>query len=79
LGHPWDRIIHYLFAGNDLRSWRRTGTGDQSGAFPFPAGSLDSALIAAITPGTADTALPIGDATSSSNLALVEVYDITPN
>ncbi len=50
----------------------------QAGAFPFAARSLDSALISSVAPGSGDTALVTGDATSSNNLALVEVYDITP-
>jgi hypothetical protein len=50
----------------------------QAGAFPFAPGSLDSALIESIPAGAADTALVTGDATSSNNLALVEVYDVTP-
>jgi hypothetical protein len=51
----------------------------QAGAFPFAPGSLDSALIASVPPGAGDTALVTGDATSPNNLALVEVFDITPN
>ena len=51
----------------------------QAGAFPFVTGSLDSALIASIAPGTGDTALVTGDANSTNNLALIEVYDITPD
>ena len=51
----------------------------QAGAFPFAPGSLDSALIASIDPSTGDTAVVTPDTTSTNNLALVEVYDITPN
>jgi hypothetical protein len=50
-----------------------------AGAFPFATGSLDSALIASVPPGAADTAVVTPDTTSTNNLALIELYDITPN
>jgi hypothetical protein len=50
-----------------------------AGAFPFATGSFDSALIASVPPGSADTAAVTPDTTTSNNLALIELYDITPN
>jgi hypothetical protein len=50
-----------------------------AGAFPFVTGSLDSALIASVPPTAADTAVVTGDTTTSNNLALIELYDITSN
>lgn len=48
----------------------------QSGAFPLPAGSKDSALIAVLSPGS--YTLQASGAGGTSGVALVEVYDITP-
>ncbi len=48
-----------------------------AGAFPFAVGSLDSALIGTFAPGNY-TVLVSGNH-NSSGVAIVEVYDITPN
>jgi uncharacterized protein (DUF1800 family) len=48
-----------------------------SGAFPFATGSLDSALVGTFPPGNY-TVLVSGNH-NSTGVAIVEVYDITPN
>ena len=48
-----------------------------AGAFPFASGSLDSATVASLGPGSY-TVLASGNS-GSTGVALVEVYDITPS
>jgi uncharacterized protein (DUF1800 family) len=49
----------------------------KAGAFPFAVGSLDSALIGTFPPGNY-TVLVTGN-NNTTGIALVEVYDLTPN
>jgi len=49
---------------------------NQAGAFAFPAGSADSALIADFTPG--NYTIQVSGAGGAGGVALVEIYDITP-
>lgn len=48
----------------------------QSGAFAFAAGSRDAALITDLAPGS--YSIQVSGANNTTGLALVEVYDITP-
>ena len=49
----------------------------QAGAFAFPTGSSDAALLAEIGPG--NYGIQVTGANNSTGLAIVEVYDITPS
>jgi uncharacterized protein (DUF1800 family) len=53
-----------------------TGVFTDAGAFPFAAGSLDSAVVMSVPPGSY-TVLVSGN-NGSTGVGLVEVYDITP-
>ncbi|MCX6954191.1 MAG: DUF1800 domain-containing protein [Verrucomicrobia bacterium] len=48
----------------------------QSGAFPFPSGSRDAALLVDLSPG--NYSIQVGNAAGAAGVALVEVYDLTP-
>lgn len=50
----------------------------EAGAFPFQSGSKDSALIADLQPGTSYT-IEVSGVGGTTGMALVEVYDITPD
>jgi hypothetical protein len=50
----------------------------QAGAFAFPAGSRDSALLIDLPPGKGYS-VQVSGAGGSSGIALVEVYDLTPD
>jgi uncharacterized protein (DUF1800 family) len=49
----------------------------QSGAFPFAAGSKDAAVITDLAPGA--YSIQVSGANNTTGVALVEVYDITPD
>jgi len=49
----------------------------QAGAFAFPVGSTDSALVADFAPG--NYTIQVSGAGGASGVALVEIYDVTPS
>ncbi len=62
-------------AGSSIASLKTAFT--QSGAFPFTEGSKDAALITDLAPGS--YSIQVSGAGNTTGLALVEVYDITPD
>lgn len=71
-----------IIAGGSSTDWDKTNgaaitaASAQAGAFPFPAGSKDDALLINLMPGT--YTIQVGGVGGIGGVALVEVYDLTP-